>query len=149
MVMIKVTLLKMKCKECKHRWFPRQEKVFACPKCKSNNIFLENVLGKDEEIEIICKEKSEKIKAKIDTGADTCSMDEDLAIKLGLSLTRKGKVKTPDRKTNRLYVKADIVIIGKRMRDVEFNIKKRKKMKYNVIIGKNVLRKKFLIYILK
>lgn len=34
--MEKVSINECLCKRCNHKWIPRSEKIFVCPKCKSS-----------------------------------------------------------------------------------------------------------------
>lgn len=33
--MVKVKVIKLKCKRCEHEWIPTQEEIYSCPKCHS------------------------------------------------------------------------------------------------------------------
>ena len=94
-------------------------------------------------------QKGEKIvKAKIDTGADRTSIDMKIASEIGLGPimdTVKVKSATAENSETRLVVEADIIIHEKKF-TVNACLDDRSKMKYNVLIGKDLLEKSnFLI----
>ena len=82
-----------------------------------------------------------EIKAKIDTGADTSSLDLNLLAKLKLSPIQKiKKVKSANGRSVRPVISAEIEILGKRCKEY-FTVIDRKHMRYKILIGKNILRK--------
>ena len=107
------------------------------------------VLGLTEEIVV----KSEKdgvddvsLRARIDTGATLSSIDVELAHELGLGPVVRDKiVKQAAGKTRRHVVMVTLMIKGKKIRE-EISIADRKKMKYPLLVGQNVLKKgKYLV----
>ncbi len=86
-----------------------------------------------------------KVMAKIDTGATTSSVDLQLAADLRLGPVVKTKlVKSASGSLVRPIIKASVVFAGKTM-DAHFTVADRSHMKYRVLIGKNILKKGFLI----
>lgn len=105
------------------------------------------ILGLTEEINIFDSQNiSQKITAKIDTGASKSSIDSELAKKLGLVNIIKSKViRNANGKTIRDIIDAKITLHGKEI-TAHFSLADRKEMKYSVLIGQNILRKdNFLI----
>lgn len=99
------------------------------------------ILGLIEKVKINGKE----VKAKIDTGAQGNSIDIKLAQKLKLGpIIKTYKIKTSTGHARRPAVKAHLEIKGRKFNTI-FNISDRKHMKYNVLIGRRILKKGFLI----
>ena len=83
--------------------------------------------------------------AKIDTGADTCSIDTELALKLGLiPLEKKKRVISSHGRSERIVVEAHIRLSSKEVH-VSCTLIEREKLKYKVLIGNNALKQGFLI----
>ena len=102
------------------------------------------VIGLIERVKVIgIKEK--EVSAKIDTGADISSMDIHLAseLQLGPILDTK-KIISSVGKSVRPIIKATIVIKNKRIK-ARFNLSDRQNMKYKLLLGKNILKRGFLI----
>jgi hypothetical protein len=99
------------------------------------------IIGLIEKIEI----NGQKFKAKIDTGATLSSMDSKIAARLKLGpIVRVSRVKSSHGRSLRPVVRASVKIKGRKIR-ASFNLTDRKEMKYDVLIGKNILNKGFLI----
>lgn len=106
-------------------------------------------MGKDTEREIIGLIEfvtvkgqigKERVEAKIDTGADRSSVDQELAAKVGLGpITDTVKVRSAlgERKT-RIVTDAEIILNGQSFK-VPVSIGDRSNMKYGIIIGKDIL----------
>ncbi|MBI4451144.1 ATP-dependent zinc protease [Candidatus Woesearchaeota archaeon] len=83
--------------------------------------------------------------ARIDTGATKSSIDQHLAAELALGpAVRQAMVKSAHGTRLRPVVKASINVAGRRLR-VEFTIADREHMKYKVLIGQNIIKRRFLI----
>jgi len=104
------------------------------------------VIGLVEPVTIFTKAGMKKtIMAKIDTGASKSSVDVNLASQLKLGPIIKSKlVKSASGNKLRPVIESIIELAGKRMEE-EFTLADRWHMKYRVLIGKNVLRHKYLI----
>jgi len=100
------------------------------------------ILGPIEVISI----KKKKILAKVDTGAEKSSIHLDLAKKIGLTKEIWGikKIKSSNGEEYRPLVKSKIKI-GNRKLPVIFTITKRSELKYPILIGKDILKRKFLV----
>ena len=85
------------------------------------------------------------VRAKIDTGASKSSVDLKLAelLKLGPVIGRTTVVNTHGRAV-RPIVRTEIEIAGRKL-DASFNIALREHLRYPILIGKNILRKNFVI----
>ncbi len=103
-------------------------------------------LGLIEEVNIFSKDgKKRKIKAKVDTGASKCSLDTKLAAKLKLGpVIRTKLVKSAEGNSLRPIVNATIQLKGLKVK-TEFTIADRSHLKYDMLIGVNVLKKGFII----
>ncbi len=85
------------------------------------------------------------IKARIDTGARGNSISESLAEELGLeSLDRTILIKSASGQQVRPLVSADIVLKGKKL-NTHFNVTDRSHLKYQILVGVEVLKQGFLI----
>ncbi|MFW6014037.1 MAG: RimK/LysX family protein [Nanoarchaeota archaeon] len=108
----------------------------------------QKTIGLTEDVEVysIDKSKKRKVKARIDTGAHSNSVDSKLAASLNLGpVVKTTVVKSANGESLRPVVKMKININGKEMSGL-FTIADRSKMKYRVLIGRNILSKSgFLI----
>ena len=106
------------------------------------------IIGRVEPVEIIGKKKLVKAVAKIDTGAARSSIDEKLADEAGLGpIIKFVRVKSAvaDKPYDRRPVyKARIKIAGKVM-PVEISTANRSRLKYKVLIGRDILRSNFIV----
>ena len=102
------------------------------------------VIGLTENITLI-GEKKKRVVAKIDTGADKSSIDIRLAAELRLGPVVKTRlIKSASGSRVRPIISAEVIFAKKQMK-VHFSIADRSHMKYRVLIGKNILKKGFLI----
>ena len=104
------------------------------------------IIGFTEKINIISSKGEEKgLVARIDTGATTSSIDNELASELRLGPIIKIKsIRSAHGKTARPVVMARIKIAGRRLK-VKFTIADRSHMRYKILIGQNILKRGFLI----
>jgi len=103
------------------------------------------IIGMIEEIEVIGEDDSEKLVARIDTGATKSSIDYQLASKLKLGPVIESRlVKSAHGNKLRPVIEATINIRGKQLKE-KFTMADRDHMKYKVLIGQNILKKGFLI----
>ena len=99
------------------------------------------VLGILERVKINGKE----VVAKIDTGASRSSIDVNLANELKLGpVLRKSTIVSTHGKSTRPVIKAKLEIGGRRI-NAFFNISSRSHMKCRVLIGRNILKRGYLV----
>lgn len=99
------------------------------------------IIGRTEIVEIQGKEYP----AKIDTGAWTGCIDEELAYDLDLGSPIKTKeFYTIHGESKRAVVEVEIKIKGRKVRG-RFSIDNREGRKYPILIGRNMLNKGFLV----
>ena len=104
------------------------------------------IIGMIEEIEVKGTDNStERLQARIDTGATKSSIDYKLASKLKLGPVIESRlVKSAHGSKLRPVIEATINIRGKELTS-KFTLADRDHMKYRVLIGQNILKKGFLI----
>jgi len=103
------------------------------------------VVGTKEYVVLIGPKKQRKVLARIDTGATKSSIDAGLARQLGLGPVVKYKmVRSATGRVKRGLILARIRISGRTFK-VFFTLADRKHMKYSVLIGRNILKRGFLI----
>jgi hypothetical protein len=103
------------------------------------------IIGFKEHVTILGPDKSRKVVARIDTGASKCSIDSALAKSLGLGpVIREKKVKSAHGTSMRALILARITLAGRTFK-VFFTLADRKHMKYSVLIGRNILKRGFLV----
>ena len=97
-------------------------------------------------VETIILEDGKKYKAKIDTGADSSSIDKKLASKLGEKKIISHKIiRSALGRHRRPTIMVGLEIQGKHF-DEKFSIADREKMKYKILIGCDILKKEeFLV----
>lgn len=104
-----------------------------------------NIIGLVEKVKILAEDKEIEILARIDTGATKSSIDLRLAEKLKLGPIVGTKiVKSAHGVSTRPLVEVNLIIENKKIKD-QFSIADRSHMKYQVLIGQNVLKHGFLI----
>ena len=103
-------------------------------------------VGLTEKIGLMSSNGSNKeVVAKIDTGATRSSIDIKLASKLNLGPVIKSKViKSAHGNKLRPIVAAEILLAGKKIKS-EFSLADRSHMRYNVLVGVNILKHGFLV----
>lgn len=86
-----------------------------------------------------------RLRARIDTGARMSSIDRITAKKLKLGKTvRRTRIKSAHGTSIRPVVKTTVKIKSKKIK-ASFNLAARSHMKYRVLIGRNILKKGFII----
>jgi hypothetical protein len=103
------------------------------------------IIGFREYVTILGEGKARKVIARIDTGASKCSIDGKLAKSLGLGpVIREKKIKSAHGTSTRGIILARIVIGGRTFK-VFFTLADREHMKYSVLIGRNILKRGFVV----
>ncbi len=103
------------------------------------------ILGLTEHIIVHDHDAQEEVLARIDTGAETSSMDASLAAELSLGpIERVMTVKSANGKKVRPVVRCTIELGGKRVEGL-FSLADRSHMTYRMLIGQDVLKQGFLI----
>ena len=97
-----------------------------------------------EKVTCISKKHKTTLPARIDTGAAKSSIDTELAEKLGLEVVGKRTIRNVFGRNTRNVVKLKVEIGGKTMQSL-FTIADRQHMSYHILIGRNILKKGFLI----
>lgn len=102
-------------------------------------------VGFKEKVTFVGTKKEKTVLARIDTGAKRCSIDQTLADEIGVGKTIKLKtVKSALGETDRPIVKILIKIAGREIR-AYCSIADRAKLKYPALIGRNVLKRGFVV----
>jgi hypothetical protein len=105
-----------------------------------------DILGTSEVIKL----KGKMIKAKVDTGANKSSINLSLAKKLGLTndLWDIKKIKSANGEEYRPVVKSKIKIKN-RIIPIKLTITKRNNLSYEMLLGKDILKNRFLVDVSK
>jgi len=103
------------------------------------------VIGLTEKIILIGPKKAKPLMARIDTGATLGSIDKKIAKELKLGpVIRTKLVKSSHGQSDRPVIKASIKIGSRRIK-AGFTLADRSNLKYKVLIGQNILKKRFII----
>jgi len=103
------------------------------------------IIGLTEQVTLYGEKDKKIVIARIDTGATKSSIDVTLAAQLKVGPILKTKlVKSASGSTLRPLVQAKIFIAGKIML-AEFTIADRSHMRYDLLIGQNILKEGFLV----
>ena len=96
---------------------------------------------------VICTTKGHKevVRARIDSGATNSSIDESLANKLGVGeIIGERTIRNAHGSTKRKIIEVTVTMAGRTLTE-KFTIADRSAMRFPVLIGRNILRKGFLI----
>ena len=98
------------------------------------------VLGSDESVALVSGDTCLLVDAKIDTGADRSSVDEELAEALGLDLENADTATFSSAlgETERPLVEIDVYVAGERL-EVEVSVSDRDGLSSDVLVGQDVL----------
>ena len=107
------------------------------------------VIGPVEMVSIKGLNTSGSFEGRVDTGAASSSIDSTIVaeLKLGPVLSVK-KVRNAHGETLRPVVEAEITLRNKKLRAI-FTVADRSRMRYKVLIGRNILKEGFLIDVTK
>lgn len=105
-------------------------------------------LGLIEEVKIVNDGEELNLNARIDTGATIGSIEKTIAEKWNLPHERHTTVKSSSGTTKRKIIKLKIILGGKRVTGF-FTVIDRSHMKYQILIGQDVLKKNYLVDPLK
>ena len=104
-----------------------------------------SVIGFTEKVTVYGPKKSKQAIARVDTGAAKNSIDVKLAAELKLGpIIRTKKVRSAEGLSNRPLIKAGLQIGGRKFKTL-FNLADRSKLRYKVLIGRNILKQRFII----
>lgn len=108
-----------------------------------------SVIGFTERVTVLGPKKSKQLIARVDTGAAKNSIDVKLAAELKLGpIIKTKKVRSAEGLSERPLIKAGLKI-GKRKFNTLFNLADRSRLKYKVLIGRNILKQNFIIKVNK
>ncbi|MBN2367433.1 ATP-dependent zinc protease [Candidatus Woesearchaeota archaeon] len=103
------------------------------------------VIGLVEHVTIHGEENEVKTEARIDTGATKSSIDMKLASKLKLGPIVSSKyIKSAHGSKLRPVIEAEITIKGRKIKSL-FTLADREHMKFQVLVGQNILKDGFII----
>ena len=104
------------------------------------------ILGAIETVKI----NNKKILAKVDTGPEKSSIHLDLAQKLGLTKDLWGirRIISSNGSEYRPVIKSKVKI-NNRVLPIKFTVTRRDELKYPILIGRDVLKRNFLIDVTK
>lgn len=107
------------------------------------------IIGPVEKVTLKGAQKQGKFEGRVDTGATSSSIDARVVadLKLGPVLSVK-KVKNAHGESLRPVIEAEIILKKKKLKTT-FTVADRSRMKYKVLIGRNILKEGFLIDITK
>ncbi len=108
---------------------------------------VKGTLGLLENVKVTGEKQSVNLEVLVDTGAAVTSLDKEIAEEIGVGETvRTMRVKAPATKIvkERPVVEITLEIGGQKLK-TQANLNDRSHMRYPMIIGRNVLRGKFVV----
>ncbi len=103
------------------------------------------IIGSVENVTIIGPHEECVYEGRIDTGATSSSIDSRIVANLDLGpVVSIKKVRNAHGDSLRPVIEVDIVLKNKKL-TARFTVADRSKMKYDVLIGRNILKDNFLI----
>jgi hypothetical protein len=107
------------------------------------------IIGPVEDVLIKGLNTSLSFEGRVDTGATSSSIDASIVADLNLGpILSVKKVRNTHGETLRPVVEAEITLRHKKLKAI-FTVADRSRMKYKVLIGRNILKEGFLIDITK
>ncbi len=121
------------------------KKIRKQSKIKKKQIRKVSVVGFTEKITVFGHIKEKTLMARIDTGAAKNSIDVKLAAELKLGpIIKTKKVRSAEGLSERPLIKVPLKICGRKFKTL-FNLADRSKLKYKVLIGRNILKQNFIV----
>ena len=103
------------------------------------------IIGLVEKVTVHGEENTKSVKARIDTGAAYSSIDTHLAAELRLGPIEEVKIiKSANGRKTRPAIQTTITLAGKDCKGI-FTLADRGHMKFDVLIGRDILEQGFLI----
>ena len=104
-----------------------------------------SVVGFTEKVVIYGPNKKKELMARIDTGAAKNSIDVKLAAELKLGpIIKTKRVRSAEGLSERPLIKVALKICDRKFKTL-FNLADRTKLRYKVLIGRNILKQNFVI----
>lgn len=103
------------------------------------------VVGFTEKVTIFGHDKNKELMARVDTGAAKNSIDVKLAAELKLGpIIKTKRVRSAEGLSQRPLIKVDLRVDHRKFRTL-FNLADRSRLRYKVLIGRNILKQNFII----
>ena len=103
------------------------------------------IIGFTSKVVVIGTKNEKEVIARIDTGAETSSIDMELAADLNLGPILETRfIKSASGQSVRPLIKGKMKIHGKEI-EANFTLANRSNLKFAVLIGRNILKKGFIV----
>lgn len=134
---------------CKTKYFLNNGGITTLMSNNQDDLKNKVIIGPVEVIKIIGQNTHGSYESRVDTGAASSSIDAKIVadLKLGPVLSVK-TIRNAHGDTLRPVIEAEIQLKNKKMK-VNFTVADRSRMKYKVLIGRNILKEGFLIDVMK
>ncbi len=121
------------------------KKIRKSTKVRAKPIKKITAVGFTEKVTVYGTNKNKTLMARVDTGAAKNSIDVKIAAELKLGpIIKTKKVRSAEGLSNRPLIKAGLKIGGRKFKTL-FNLADRSKLKYKVLIGRNILKQNFVV----